>query len=418
MFLASESMASKLQRAAFVLLCLMPLLLAVTRAGADVALGLIVAAFLLHCTLASHWRWLAQGDLRMLGAVWAYLLLSSWLTPIDPVGSFLGAASWGRFILFYAAVRYWLLTEPEALKRAGLVGVATVSLVAVDAFWQYVTGVSLSGRPMMGDRLGGPLSHPNAGNFLLKTGLPSFGLAVYAFLRERANWKLWLCGMSALLAVAVVLVSGERSSALLMMMGLGVTGAALAVYRPQARGRVLLGAFAVALMLWLLAATQGVVQHRGGLLMSQVSDFRHTVYGQLYIAAAELWRGHPLTGIGLKQFGAACWPNMAALGVSYCDIHPHNIYLEWLVETGAIGLAFFVMGMACVLREWAREARFSGLAAIPAAFSLGTLAVLLFPLIVTQSAFSNWPGMLFWYSLSLAVCLPRIARDNGGRHGE
>jgi hypothetical protein len=38
----------------------------------------------------------------------------------------------------------------------------------------------------------------------------------------------------------------------------------------------------------------------------------------------------------------------------------------------------------------------------------GCFIVLLFPLIATQSVFSNWPALVFWASLSLTMAIVRL----------
>ena len=77
--------------------------------------------------------------------------------------------------------------------------------------------------------------------------------------------------------------------------------------------------------------------------------------------------------------------------------------------TGLIGFLLFVTVMTILVWRIIQLPVLRGENGIAAIFSGGTFAVLLFPIIVTQSVFSNWPGMLFWYSLSLAVTLSRIA---------
>jgi len=39
----------------------------------------------------------------------------------------------------------------------------------------------------------------------------------------------------------------------------------------------------------------------------------------------------------------------------------------------------------------------------------GCFIVLLFPLIATQSLFSNWPALVFWTSLSVTMAVVRLA---------
>ncbi len=398
-----------LWQASFALLCLFPALLALTRAGADVALCLIAAMFLLASALGRDWAWTQQPEIRVLAALWVYLWATAWLTPIDPAAGFQAGLIWGRLVLFYAAMRYWLLRTSKELALLSATGMAIIVLLALDTAWQYVTGEDALGRPLLGDRLSGPLNTPNIGNLLLKVGLPVLGLTLYGLVTQGRARYGWGVAALALALMALVLVSGERSIALLTLLALAVGGGIVFWYAPPLRRHVLGFCFAAAALLALLAATQAIVQSRGEFLLRQLADFWNSTYGQLFTASYRLWQEHPWFGIGAQQFVKACPTAMERFGIAYCDMHPHNLYLEWLVDTGIIGLGLFLLALGIMMWQLLREISFTGWTSILTACACTQLAVLLFPLIVTQSQFSNWPGMLFWYSLSLGLCLPRMA---------
>src|SRR5438045_450803 len=94
-----------LRNIAFTLLCVMPLLLATTRAGADIALCIIAILFLVKSAISKQWGWTRNPEICSLGALWIFMLAVSWITPIDRLESFKAAFIWGRFILFFAAAR-------------------------------------------------------------------------------------------------------------------------------------------------------------------------------------------------------------------------------------------------------------------------------------------------------------------------
>ncbi|MDE3060686.1 MAG: O-antigen ligase family protein [Pseudomonadota bacterium] len=397
-----------LQEGAFALFCLLPLLLALTRAGADIALCLIGAMFLLYCAVEKHWRWLALPEFRALGILWIYLMLHALAAP-EIVASFSTALVWGRFIPF-AAASFWLLDRPGALHKVCRTNLAILALLLVDGGWQYITGTSLSGHRLWDSvRLSGPLTHPNLGNLILKVALPTMGLWTYETISRRR--PLLPVIIFALMLMALVLVSGERTISILMLLAIGVMGALVFLREPQLRKHVLLGAIALVALLALLA-TQHVVQSRFHELVMNLSNFRHSPYGQLYTNALALWIQQPLFGIGAGEFRYLCLSVMIETSNSYCDIHPHNMYLEWLVSGGVVALAVFLLAMGLITRRFLREASFRHSSGIPAMAGVGTLVALLFPFAVTQSVFANWAGIVFWYSLSLAVNLPHVAGEH------
>ena len=405
----------RLHTVAFALMCAIPLLLSATRAGADVAFCIIGVFFLLHSTVSKDWLWTRHPEMRTLGVLWGFMLAVSWITPFNHAESFISALIWGRFIVFFAAARYWLLNRAGALRTVSYTGLFVLLLVAIDTFWQYRTGVSLSGRPMNGDRLTGPLGYANIGNLLLKTGFPMLGVAFYQLMSQHKTRLLWLPIAGLCTIISLVMVSGERSTAVLLFLSLGIIGLMLFIAMPQARKWVLSAVVGITLMLGALAATQPVIQSKAAFFVEQVSNFWVTPYGQLYIGAGNLWMQHPFTGIGIKQFFKAC--DNGALNTNYCDIHPHNMYAEWMALTGTPGICLLLLSLFFMSRELVRKADFTGANAIVTAFAFAGCAVVVFPFVVTQSPFANWPAMLYWYCLSLSLGLTKLigsARDTDG----
>lgn len=395
-----------LRTIAFILLCILPALLLLTRAGADIALCIIGLLFLIESARNHAWGWTRHPELRTLAALWCFLMAAAPFTPINPESSFIAAAIWGRFLLFFAAARFWLLQDAGALRTLSRVGFVVLVFAAVDTLWQYLTGYSLTGRHMISERLTGALGTANIGNYLLKTGLPIIGLLAYQLVESKQFRRLWIPAAGFAAIMSLVMVSGERSTVLLLLLSIAIVGTGTFACLPKARKLVLGACGGIVLLLGMLIATQSIIQQKIHFFAEQMSDFENTPYGQLYMAASRLWLKHPITGIGPHQFLKACEPEV--LNVTYCDIHPHNMYVEWLVTGGLPGILLFLAAMGFVLYSLLKEAVFSGEKTVLTAFALAQFGVLLFPFVVTQSVFSNWSAVLFWYSLALGMSILKI----------
>ncbi|MDX2113603.1 MAG: O-antigen ligase family protein [Alphaproteobacteria bacterium] len=405
--MSRNAVCQYLDRISFVLLCAMPLLLAVTRAGADIAVSAIAVFFLIQCALRHDFSCFKKPELVAMLALWGYLVCQSLL--LSDSSTALRSLAWLRFVLLYAAVTHWLLISPPRISLMAAITFVSVVLLLVDTYWQYFHGTSLSGRDYPHPhRLGGPMTHPNIANLLLKLSLPLAGLwAFYLIHRGKRHEYLLFAGF-VVAAMAIVPISGERSSSLLMIMATVLVMAGIFWSNHKARWYVLATMSGFVLLMIILFMTQSVVQARAIQLAEQVINLADSVYGQLFIAAFHFWQTSPVFGLGAGEFKYACKPAMALLHTTYCDVHPHNIYLEWLSETGTIGAALFITAMGLVVKSVWQQRQSAPL--MLWLFPMVALVVVLWPAIVTQSIFSNWPAMLFWYSLSIAAAAPRYAR--------
>ena len=61
-------------------------------------------------------------------------------------------------------------------------------------------------------------------------------------------------------------------------------------------------------------------------------------YVALYLTAFDLWKENKIFGNGIKSFWKDCIKLYEHKNYRMCSNHPHNYYLEILVESGIVGL--------------------------------------------------------------------------------
>ncbi len=396
--------APLLERIALALCLLVPWLLIVSRGISDGAGAALAVLFLLHSWQTKNWRWLKNPVIRACALAWLWMLTAS-LFATDIRESFKVAGPWARWGLLYASLVFWVLVPAKSLRLCALNIAFMLCLVIIDTVWQYHFGVSLTGHvPNANYRLTGPMDNVKVGIFIAKLCFPACAILLYQAMQAKRPRAIWGTLALLVISVATVMLSGERTAFFSCLLALGVLIATLVLAEPTLRAKSLLAA-ATAIVLSLgLLYTQPVLQQRLAWLSTNIENFKTSSYGELSWVGYQIGSSHPVTGAGLKGFRELCPAYKDSGQVSDCNLHPHNSYVEWFAELGVPGLLAFLLLVAALTREtWRATKANRGAGRIMAALSLGVMAMHFFPLMVTQSFFSNWPALLLWYSISIAI---------------
>ncbi len=111
---------TNLMRAAFIALAFFPLMLILKRWVAEVASVSIGLMFLYHSYRTRDWKWVKSPPVIIAFVLWAYVLFIVTPLAMDPLASLSRSVIWGRYVLFFAAIVYWLSAYKEHMKRMTL----------------------------------------------------------------------------------------------------------------------------------------------------------------------------------------------------------------------------------------------------------------------------------------------------------
>lgn len=417
----ADDWTGRLRQIALGLFAILPAMLLFWRGGAEIVVGLIDAGYLAVLLVRREWRSGLFPPLLALLATWLALNLLVSPLAVDPAASFGRSTSWLRFILLFAAVTTWLIQSQRDVKLVAMVWAATIGFAILDGLVQLLRGVSLTGQPMAGNRLTGPLDRPNIGMFVARIGFPLLAAAVLLSSHPARISMLRTGAVMALAATAFgfILLTGERAASLLTLIAIA-TSAGLAILLAPPRYR-LYGLLLLAVVACLLAAivlNSPRIMGRVDGLLNVLNNFWASAYGELFAAGLHVWREYPLTGAGMKNFQIACQIVLGDTLKDGCHPHPHNLYIEWLAETGIVGSLGFLVFLATLVALCIRLLTSRTTGRIMGALTAGSLMLLLFPFTASQSFFSNWPAILLWASLSLTVATARFsARPDTDRAG-
>lgn len=298
--------------------------------------------------------------------------------------------------------------------RRLIAGIAVIlAFWCLDALLQALTGWSLGGAGTV-DRVSGIFGDDN-----LKLGGAVAVLAAFGL------WFGWTRrGMRGLVAafvplLVVVLLAGARAAWLVLAIAF-----ALVCWRALGARR---GMHAAGIAL-LIAAAAGVASYAASPRFAARVDrtaaafagddaaIDHALSGRLPIWRTALAMGaaHPLNGVGVRAFRHA-YPDYAAPGdpwvrtdVRQGAMHAHQLLLELLSETGAIGLLAWLFGAFAAWRAWRSASQAARARAAPAAYAL---CAMLFPINTHYAVYSSFWGLLLM--ALLAVWLALLAVRDG-----
>jgi len=308
-------------------------------------------------------------NLRHLPVRWLWVVFFA-VIALEIVGSAWVDVSWKSvrpnvfrgFVLVFAGME--CIRGERELRR--LVGVfALVCLVeGLSGVWQFATGADLlkGTKPMayktdtpfapgtfeslMGYRLTGSMSTYRVGNFMALMLLPACGLFALwpeKGISRRAVWRAILT--ACLLAPGLFLWLGSHTRAGYMALAGGLYLTWMLQARPSRW-------FAVPPLI--VAALVVLGPERISLARTLADERMH-----IWALAWDCFLHHPVLGTGASTFAEAA----GTLGVTVLPTghmvppHPHNMYLQWLVDGGLVGFAgkcVWAFGMAvwCGRRIW------------------------------------------------------------------
>ena len=351
---------------------------------------------------------LATPAARLALVLWACYVLAAALSLVAAVApersalTVLALLRYGPLVLYAA----WALRGEGRVRTLTTAVAVLVALWTADAWMQALTGWSLRGAP-----------EPHRLTGIFGAGDPKLGqvlavLAPFVFAAARRRFGRRGLAPAFVFLLGPILLAGSRAA--------WVTYAVVALaflWREAVSPRRFL--------LW--SATLAVVAALGMGVAWQASQRFDARMDRTLLALSgseqglndalsyrlSLWgttlrmiAAHPLTGVGVRGFRYA-YPAYARPGDPFVRpgsdegaFHAHQIVLEVLSETGAAGLALWLVGVAAALRAWKRATVAARARAWPATVALGAAV---FPLNTTLAFYSAWWGLLFFWLLAVWV---------------
>lgn len=346
----------------------------------------------------------AQRAIRRWTMVFLLLWLPMWLSLLHSVSVKATLAAVGWFSLFYLAGLALIFLMRQSINRVLFARCITWVMVfwILDSAIQYLFGLDVLGVPKTPDGRIVGMFHDLHQGILMLAVLP----LIFYHLQAEHPWKAW----SLLLASGIVMaLSGARGYLYLYTLML-----LLGLWRLQPSWRVWFATCALLLTVVLSSSflnpqlARFKLENTQAIAITELSTFdrlnRALSYRlHLWETGWHMWQAEPVTGIGSNNFKRAYQQYATRADDPFVinPTHTHNIYVEWLAETGLLGgMALLAIIFLCV--RWFKQADISSQhQAWPYAMPL---MAFFFPINTTQPMLVPW-----WFPVLVLLMCAYIA---------
>ena len=427
------------------LIILLPFAIILGQAPSDIIVSSVSILFLTNSIIHKDWSWLKIKWIKIVFLLWLYLIFASFFS-LDKEISFSHSILFVRFFIFAVALEYWVLSEKRNLNYVLYsLGLAFL-IVSLDTFYQFLN-FDLSkgyGPDFFGFysndhfRLTGPFRSNIPGAYMSKF---FFIILLFSFIKSKKFGKNNFVFISLITSIFyLVFLTGEAMS--FASMGLGIF--VLFLLEKKLRKQIIFSTSIVFILILFTIKFNPVWKkieivetnpwHNGTIYEVRIpcdddasklckktyktqpffyevlTNFSKTAYWETYNQAFLIWKDFPLFGIGIKNYTNAC--NLSKykenLKKFFCTTHPHNFYIQWLVETGVFGFIGFIFLVVSWFNHFMRFAlkRLDPLLYGP----ILSLFVLFWPIMSTGSFFSNRNATMNWFVMALCLSIIQLKK--------
>jgi O-antigen ligase len=248
-------------------------------------------------------------------------------------------------------------------------------------------------------RLMWPYGDPVPGSYVAKVGLPIFTIMVA--LAVSINGRIAaLSGGIALLTMGISLVTGERINFLIRFCGGMLAGL---VWRPKLKRYFLLIVAEVLAVLLIFSALPETASRYTDHFIYGATDFAKSPWLTTINGGWQAAQNNLMFGIGTGNYGLVAYEGVLdGLENVRPDVHPHNFYIQLLLETGVIGFLLGVLFLWSIIWKCFKQSlinRNNVVAATAWIIPFG----LFWPLATTADFFGQWNNIFIWSATALSL---------------
>ena len=288
------------------------------------------------------------------------------------------------------------------------------SVLVIDGYFQYFTGINLLGFEIIGNRISSLFGDELVmGSYLSRL----FPLLFALFLiKPKLKFEIYFIGILFILVDVLIFMSGERTAFFFLNLS---TVFIIFLIKEYQKFRLVTFIIAIICIIILSLNSSNLTERMFvspakdmGLIKSSDQKTIFTpVHDSLLKTAIKMFQDKPIFGHGPKMFRIKCADSKYSVGQKPCSTHPHNFYVQLLAETGFVGFIFLLSGLLYVLYSTLRH--FKTILYKQKRFLtdyqvclLSAILITVWPFSPNGNFFNNW--LMIVYSLPVGFYLQSI----------
>ena len=377
----------------------------------DLILSLSSLLFLIYLFKKKKFNYFNKKPIIIFFVFCIYSILISLFSANNTLFSLKSSLFYFRIGIFACLISFLIERDKKILSYFYYVLIICFSALIVDGYIQFFFGTNIIGLPKSGSRISSFFGDELImGSYLSR--LSPFLFALF-FLKKKTKLELNFICIYFFLLTGLIFISGERASFFLYSLSLIFI---IIFIEKLKKFKIII----LALYLFLIAVISlNFHEVRNRMIQSTVNSFSKSIlpsgHESLIKTSYKMFVDKPIFGHGPKMFRVLCKEEKYIYRIDSCENHPHNFYVQLLVETGIIGFSFLFSAFAyvlyCAYRQFKslvlRQKRY--LTDYQVCLLAGIL-ITVWPLTTNGNFFHNW--LMIVYSLPAGFYLHSIYGKN------
>ena len=351
-----------------------------------------------------------------------FLIINSLLADLKNY-SLYKSISYLRFVFFlFFGVYFMTILDLKYKKIFSLIFLSVIIFVSFDTLIQFIFDVDLLGNRVDYSHAWGRLSGPFGSEYIVGIYLFCFGFIGFAILRYfyKINKLIEVIYISSLFII--IFLTGERNAVLTTILFLSI----LFLINKKFRLTIILSTSIIIICCFFILKNSEILSKRYsfsylpalienntnsseienkkntknknlnyGFLEKEIKIINNSQWFSHYRGGIEIFKKNVFFGSGFKSFRYECRKIKNKKNIT-CPTHPHNMYIEFISDTGLIGLLIFLSLMIYIIFYFFKKKLYKN------SFESIIFAIFfafIFPLKPHGSIFSSNNAFMIWYIL-------------------